>query len=692
MYIMLLWTYGSKYFSELRMNDFILHMIEVITPVAKNDDELLKVIQLLSSTICTLIKDKPIRIKKDIINTFCGLFNNTSLDLTFVRYIMTDAINKEDDGMAIVFASYRAKLQDLYKQANESLLTNVKEAIGINESFLTLPMKDNNGNQQIVSGHYRLIDLPVVLNNKNYPVAALLVNNITVPVIPFDFEAGFSAMNEQCLRQWTRAIIGKLYAVNVMEDIIIYVVLGITLQIVLSDVSAEVKNYFRNLGHVMLKKKRANSDRTELDRLECGELPIPNNGKIDGFYKFMEFVNKQLNLNLQPMSLWYVLCLALDNNKLIANQYMHCKEFLEVDFPNVNHKNLLSVVGNTIAKITHTQIPFESVLDYTCLITLENTALTGGYKFLPHKTPFGTSCCPVYVLSEEGYDELLGSKPICPICYANVTSATFEKVNPKPLMSDQLNVFGEGTPNVFGANYKVNNNKPVVVNNNVANNNSNNVALGNLRLKQNGLLIVMKGTVGAGKSFYSSKLQEEYEKQGKKFFVAGTDTYCKNGDSIQEAVAKIKENLLTINNIDDNEHVVVCIDTCGEHTTNKTTEIFGVNFAGWKRINVWPNSIKGQLKGYLSWSLRNVLNRGVTTADSTFWLNPTGAGFSKCIDVHSIKAKANFGKNIPKLFFSSPSSIDEALRLLKDEADKYALLLENTMPIDEEIRKITSQQ
>ncbi len=691
--------YGSKYFSELRMNDFILHIIDVITPIAKNDDELLKVIQLLSSTICTLIKDKPLRVKKDIINTFCGLFHTTSLDLTFVRYIMTDAINKEDDGMAIVFASYRAKLQDLYKQATESLSNNVKEAVGVNESFITLPMKDNNGEQKIVSGHYRLIDLPVVVNNKNYPSGALMVNNITLPIIPFDLEAGFSPMNEQCLRQWTRTIISKLYGINLMEDIIIYVVLGITLQVVLSDVSDDVKNCFKNLGHVMLKKKRANTDRTELDRFECGELPIPNSGKIDGFYKFMEYVNKQVNLNLQPMSLWYVLCLALDNNKLITNQYMHCKEFLDIDFPNINHKNLLSVVANTITKITHTQIPFESVLDYTCLITLENTALTGGYKFLPHKTAFGTMCCPVYVLSEEGYNELLSSKPICPICYANVNAETFSKVNPKPLISEELNVFGEGTPDVFNKNYKVSNttnfgvanqnNKPTVVNHNNANNN---VAMGNLRLKKNGLLIIMKGTVGAGKSTFSDKLRESYESQGKHFFTAGTDTHCKNGDSMQEAMAKIKENLMTINNIDDNDHVIVCVDTCGEHTTNKTTEIFGVNFAGWKKINVWPNYIREELKGYLSWSLRNVLNREATTADSTFWLNPVNAGLSTCVSVHNKKAKAHFGKKIPVLFYSCPTSVEKTLELIKDEADKYALLLENTKPIDEEIKKITSQQ
>jgi hypothetical protein len=673
--------YGNKYFSELRMNDFIMHIIEVINNISNNDDELLKIIQLLSSSICVLIKDKPPRVQKDIINTFCGLFRATSLDVTFVRFIITDAINKENDGTANVFAKYRAKLKDLYKQAGELLLTNVKEAIGINDSFLTLPIKDNNGEYKMVSGNYRLVDLPLVLSNKNYPSAAISVNNITLPIIPFDYELGQSLMNEQCLRQWTRLLISKLYNVNIMEDIIIYVTLGISLQVTLSDVSEDVKNCYRKLGHVMLNKKRTNTDRTELDRLECGELPIPNSGKIEGFYKFMDFVNNQLGLKLNPMSLWYILCLALNNDALIKNQYMHCKEFLDMDFPNVNPKNLLSTVKDMVRKITHIEIPFETVLDYTCLITLENTAEKGGHRFLPHNSMIGTLCCPVYVLSEEGYNELLNSNPICPICYANISAANFEIANPKPSINGEVNIFSEETVNVFAIQKYNKPSNPIVVNPNVNNT--------SLRLKKNGLLIILKAVVGGGKSTYTAKLKEEYEKQGKHFFVAGTDVYCKDGDTMLQAIEKIKQNLLTINDIGDDESVIVCIDTCNEHTTNKTTEIFGVNFAGWNKITIWPNLInRNDLKGYLSWSLRNVLNREATNSESKYWLNPVNAGVSTCIMVHKKNAIAHFGKKIPELFYGSPATKEKALELIKAEADKYALLIETQKPLDMEIQKI----
>jgi hypothetical protein len=663
--------YGQKFFSELKMNSFLLFLVNTIQPISQNDDELLKIIQLLSSTICTLIKDRPPHLKKDIINTFCDLFKNTSLDLTFVKYILTDAINKENDGTAIVFASYRAQLRDLYKQATDLLLTNVKEAIGIDNSFLTLPV-----NNKIVSGNCRLVDLSITINNKVYPSSALAINNITLPVIPLDTSSDSSPMNEQCLRQWVRAVISKLYNVNVMEDVVIHIVLGIVLQIVTSDVSDDVKKCYRKLGHVMLGKKRANTDRTELNMLECGELPIPNTGKISDFYRFMDSVNKKLGLQLQPMSLWYILCLSLGNDLLIKNQYVHCKEFLDVDFPNINHQKLLAHVN--IAKIIHVEIPFESVLDYTCLITLDNTSHTGGYKFLEHKSVIGATCCPVYVLSENGYNELLANNPVCPICYSNLSNNNFEKVGPKPETTN-LKLFDETDIDVFNA--PVMNNVPVRQNINPGDN--------KLRVKKDGVVIIMKGTVGAGKTSYSLRLKEEYEKLGFHFFVIGTDQYCKNNDDMKTAIQKNTRALFSINDIDDNERCAIVIDTCGENH-NQSNDFFGVNVSGWKKVIVFPNLIKNEMKGYLSWSLRNVLNRGPCCESSNYWLNANATSVSTCVMVHSKKAKSLFGKKIPDLFFGCPPTIENALELIKFEADKYDELLRATKPIDDEIKKIMS--
>lgn len=240
--------FGDKYFSEMRTNEFVKYIADLISKT-KGENELLQIVQNLSSTLCTLTKDKPPHAIKGIISTFCGLFNNTVLDIMFVQFILTDAVEKENAGMANIFATYRSKLQDLYKQANDLLQKNVKDAIGTNESFLTLPIND-----KIVSGHYRLVDRNVTMDKTIFQQACITINNILVPIIPFEY-GNSSLMNEQCLRQWTRLLIHKMYGVNALEDIVIYIVLAIVLKVILSDVNDEVKNSYRKLGMTMLKKR-----------------------------------------------------------------------------------------------------------------------------------------------------------------------------------------------------------------------------------------------------------------------------------------------------------------------------------------------------------------------------------------------------------------------------------------------------
>jgi hypothetical protein len=116
------------------------------------------------------------------------------------------------------------------------------------------------------------------------------------------------------------------------------------------------------------------------------------------------------------------------------------------------------------------------------------------------------------------------------------------------------------------------------------------------------------------------------------------DKYCKIGMDPRTAQSHVKEALLKVAEIKSDD-VVVVIDTCGEHTRNKSTKAFDVTFNG-KRFDVWPNLDKNNIRGYLAWSLRNVLQRGSCTPDSNYWLCPAGAGAQTCIDVHKKKAKA----------------------------------------------------
>jgi hypothetical protein len=652
--------FEDKYFSETRVNEFIKYLTELMKNV-ENENELIKIVQNLTSSLCYLTKDKPKSIIKGIIRTFCELFNKTNLDPMFVKFILTDAIEKENEGMANIFTLYRAQLKDLYKQANELLYKNVKDAIGIKDSFMTFPI-DN----KIISGHANMIDNNLCIDKNIYSQSSVKINDSLIPIIPFKY-ANSSHLNEQCLRQWTRQIISKIYNVNIYDDLVIHIVLGIVLKVVLSSSNDNVKNSFRQLGIVMLKKKRMNTDITELEKLRDGELPLPNSGKIETFYNYMNSITDRLGFkkHYKPFTLWYAICLATNDELLINKQFIHCQESLDQDFPNIDPKKLLSKMTDFSDSIEYHKIPVENILDYKCLITLDDISNVGGYRFLSHSNEIGTICNPIYVLSEDGHEKLLSNinTSVCPICYTKLNKDNFEKVGPKP--NNELNIFSNKI-NIFG---------PKNILNREHSKNTDN-------LSKKGTIIVMKGTVGCGKSTLSTKIKEYVENKGGYCIVEGTDKYCKNGISIQDAVKKVKTKLLEVNNI-NNENIVVVIDTCNERY-NKNN-VFGINFSQWKQKELWVNYDRNNLDGYLAWTLRNVMRRVKPSINDNYYLNPIDAGIDTCISVHKRKIGSLLGKPIQKILEPSPKSIIEAIQLLDDKANEYEKSLKSN---DEVIKNL----
>lgn len=647
---------------------------------------MLKIVQSLSTSLCYLTKDKPLHIIDEIIHVFCQLFNGTVLDSMFVQFILSDAVRKENKGMAQTFTIYRSQLKDLYKQATELLKQNVKNAIGINEHFMSLPI-----DHKIVTGHCRLIDQNMIFKDTNYPTSACKINNILVPVLPTN-SMSMGAMNEQCLRQWTRVLIGKQFNINVVDDGIIYMVLGIMFNVVLSDsIPDHIKNSYRMLGTTMLKKKRMNTNITELERLEDGELPIPNNGKIENFYTYMQRVSYHLKIKVNPMTMWFGICLALNNDKLCVKQLIHCKESISTDFQDIDPNHLLLTMKKLITPITFHSIPFETVLDYMCLITTEDISKVGGYRFLPHQTITGATCNPVYVLSIEGYKQLLSNPAhaVCPICYTHLNETSFAQAGPKPA-PEVLNIFPDGTQNIFDVDKTQYNTTPLSATSAAADiksivTTSSSTATNNEGKK--GILIVMKGVVGCGKTTFSEKLKTLIETAGGYCVIEGVDKYCKTGVHISQAVNCVKDVLHITKNLNHDKKVII-IDTCGEKSGPNVDIYFDINFAGWKKFIVWPNKINGREIEYLNWSLLNVLQRGPVTATSNYWLNPDKASVSTCIDIHKKKAWALFGKKIQLPAVSTFDTKDLAIAKLKDKADAYQTLLNTQMPLDVEVKKV----
>ena len=79
-------------------------------------------------------------------------------------------------------------------------------------------------------------------------------------------------------------------------------------------------------------------------------------------------------------------------------------------------------------------------------------------------------------------------------------------------------------------------------------------------------------------------------------------------------VNKISNILKNMNSVSENKKIVVIIDACNENFN--VNNVFGMNFSKWKIIKVYPNYNKDDLKGYLAWTLNNVLLRKSIKEDS----------------------------------------------------------------------------
>jgi hypothetical protein len=660
----------DRYFSEAKTSQFIQYLNTLIHST-QNEDELLKIVQNLSSTLRVLTKDKPRQLVDSIVRTFCDLFKETVIDPTMVQFILADSILLEQQGRALVFAQYRARLRDLYRQAQSFLEQSTKTAVGLRHEFMTLPVAD-----KIVYGNQLLVSDPIQLGKTNFPNAAIKVNKLTLPVIPLLTTSQLSPINEQCIRQFVRAIIANQYHVDQMGDMVIYLVMALALRVVKSPIDDRFKTAFRQLVYVMLRKKRLNTDVTEIERLEGGELPTPNNGKIETFYGYMDQIARILGLSCQPMSVWYILCATLDNPLLLTKQLIHCTEAINHDFAGVDPKNILDLV-----QVTPIQTGEKSLTDYTCIITLNDCSTEGGFLFAPHTSPTGVHCEPIYVVSRRGRDGMLEQPRIlCPVCYQELTRESFRPIGPKT--SDDATIFPDETLNPFAQVFVPRNASPPVQQRTQPDQQSTQPETSKTRK----ILVLMKGTVGSGKTTYATALREAVEAVGGHCVSEGTDQYCVNGHSIQDACQMVTTQLRSVFSV-TNPLKVVIIDTCGDR--NNGSNVFGVNFQGWKMITVQPNYTREKQREYMAWSLRNVLQRPRPSQDSKYYLNPVTAGVQTCVSVHRKKGEAIFGRGSVPNF--SGQTIETVVNNLNHDADEYARYLEHSMTMASQVETVIRQ-
>jgi ABC-type multidrug transport system fused ATPase/permease subunit len=676
----------DNFFSEVKTGEFIVWLKDLVkttndSPSTTKEDDLLKIIQSLSATLRVLTKDKPQSVVNNIIAMFCSLFKNTVIDPTMVQFILVDTVRAETEGSAILYSQYRDKLKNLYKEAQNLLMQNTKNALGLVTEFITFPI-----NHIIVVGSGNAVKESLRLGTSVYPMSSVKINNLIVPVFPLKTNIG--ALNEQCLRQFIRSVISKQFKIpDAMGDVIIYVVLGLVLKVVCSpDVSEKYKDVYKYIGHTMLRKKRLNSDITELSRFEEGNLPTSNkDGTMTEFYTHMHKVNTILEFECSPMTLWYAMCLALGNENLIVKQLIHCAEDINKDFGTIDAKSLLTILGPKMSQVIIKEYPEESQFDYSCIITLDDCTFIGGHKILDHITPTGSHCNPYYVISNDGKTFMKENNAMmCPICYAKLTDDSFMPVGPK--VDVLCDIFDDsvidpyktitgfmggagGTPAAYVPAAYV----PVVYAPQIIKTST-----------KKGHLIVLCGTVGSGKTTYATKIKEEVEKLGGVCIHEGPDKYCRQGKSNVEACNLVAQAFNKIDTI-DNKLIVVIVDTCGEKLSGSNI-LFNYNFDGWRKQTIRPNFDQRQLIKYMAWSLRNVLQRKMHSSSTPYWLNPVSASVLVCINVHLKKCRALFGKKAPQI--TTKYLLDDILSEIEINANEYNDWLKANKDLDTEVYKI----
>jgi hypothetical protein len=433
----------------------------------------------------------------------------------------------------------------------------------------------------------------------------------------------------------------------------------------------------------MLRKKRLNTNITELDRLETGEFPTPNSGRIEHFNEFMTTVNGILGTTAEPMVLWYALIQSLGNPKLILKQLPHCQEAIITDYGEIP-ENIGSLLLSNVMKPHIVEISENANLDFRCLITLDDCSHNGGYKISRHQSLAGQTCCPIYVFSEQGYRQFVdGHDLLCPICYNRINPDMFEPVIP---CTTNERIFSEDLTSVYSSqitsrgyiSQPSNQFRPTVQ---VA---SSSQAQSN----QKKILFMMEGNVGSGKSTYATMLQQKLESLGLDMTVVNesTDKYCKMGIHIKDAANRVKMALRKLSSI-TTEYLVVIIDTCNDRGSGRV--IFDYNFSDWIVYNVRPNFDQEKIRGYLEWSLRNVLSRPMHSSTTMHYLNPVSASVDICLKVHSDKGRNLFGNRFVKVY--TRTTKDQILEEINNGADAYQEYLDQDHVLDIKIAELVNK-
>ena len=449
-------VFREKAFRVDKTAEFVKHISELIDEISliQNDKEketaLLKLSYDLTISIHFLTKNRPLSIKRALVNLFCDLFVKVG-SYRIIRKMLLDEVDNMELGTANTYQGYKNNREKVFEKSQIALYDNTKQAISHvpSNNYVSLIINTTDGEYVIKDGEDN-VKYDISMNDKTFNISAIKIGYHHIPMVPETITMDNNNY-DQCMRQWLRANYAKLYHINPASDLAMYYFFADALRVWLSkDISDSIKNCYRQLVYICLDRKRFGTNVTEFEYLLTNKpAPVMGNPENINYIlyksmihgKFIENDNNESNnitvdeplddennndvykveSKMNPMAFWYTFIRVFGDNKLIKAQKHFCP-VKEIEIKVIPIKSYIRNIN---------YVEYE----YKCYITMEDTNETGGYIIPPHQLSKNVTCNPRYVVSEEGMIAV-NKHYACPICHKQL-----DKMDKIPCEKEYLEQF-----------------------------------------------------------------------------------------------------------------------------------------------------------------------------------------------------------------------------------------------------------
>jgi len=205
--------FREKCFPLTKLREFIVHVANLVT-----QDDVDRLLYDLSTTLYCIVKDKPARIRNDIVDIFCRLFVGVK-GYGEVYTVLSSQMVEMAQGQAATFQDYRNRRNKLFTRVENSLLSDVKRNVTMvnGTKYVSMPVLTTRGELVIVVCSGNDMVETVCLGNKKYEYAGIRIGDSVVPLFPY--KVAFNDFVGQCIRQWIRAVCSTVFERVANDDL-----------------------------------------------------------------------------------------------------------------------------------------------------------------------------------------------------------------------------------------------------------------------------------------------------------------------------------------------------------------------------------------------------------------------------------------------------------------------------------------